>query len=152
MFFNPNTRATKKKKSHHCRREEFYNSLQSCSQIHSEASSMTNSRCKGSSGERKGKTVENPGMSAGETQKQERSDRRSKEQGQTSSFRGTDGFFCRLQNSELEPQHQKYKGRVVLRGDTVKDDSGAYAVFTERHSHSQPSTSKYMPRVISIIF
>ena len=32
--------------------------------------------------------------------------------------------FCHLKNSELEPQFQKYKGRVVLRGDLVKDDSG----------------------------
>ena len=39
--------------------------------------------------------------------------------------------LCHLENSELEPQHQKYKGRVVLRGDIVKDDSGSYAVFTE---------------------
>ena len=38
--------------------------------------------------------------------------------------------LCHLKNSELEPQLQKYKGRVVLRGDIVKDDSGAYAVFT----------------------
>ena len=28
--------------------------------------------------------------------------------------------LCRLKNSELEPQYQKYKGRVVLRGDIVK--------------------------------
>ena len=27
-----------------------------------------------------------------------------------------------LQNAELESKHQKYKGRVVLRGDIVKDD------------------------------
>ena len=31
----------------------------------------------------------------------------------------------------MEAKHQKYKGRVVFRGDIVKDDSGAYAVFTE---------------------
>ena len=40
--------------------------------------------------------------------------------------------LCHLKNSELEPQHQKYKGRVVLRGDIVKDDSGSYAAFTEQ--------------------
>ena len=39
-----------------------------------------------------------------------------------------------LKNAELEPQLQKYKGRVVLRGDIVKDDSGANAVFTEQGS------------------
>ena len=37
-----------------------------------------------------------------------------------------------LKNAELEPQLHKYKGRVVLRGDIVKDDSGVYAVFTEQ--------------------
>ena len=37
-----------------------------------------------------------------------------------------------LKNAELEPKHQKYKGRVVLRGDIVKDDSGSCAVFFHR--------------------
>ena len=32
--------------------------------------------------------------------------------------------ICHLKNSELEPKFEKYKGRVVLRGDSVKDDSG----------------------------
>ena len=39
-----------------------------------------------------------------------------------------------LKNSELKTKHQKYKGRVVLRSDIVKDDSGSYAVFTEQGS------------------
>ena len=39
-------------KSHHCKRDEFYDSLQSCSQIHPDASSIENSGCKVSSGER----------------------------------------------------------------------------------------------------
>ena len=38
--------------------------------------------------------------------------------------------LCHLKNSELEPPFQNCKGRVVLRGDIVKDDSGSYAVFT----------------------
>ena len=41
---------------------------------------------------------------------------------------------CHLMNSELEPPFQKYLGRVVLRGDIVKNDSGSYAVFTEQGS------------------
>ena len=40
---------------------------------------LKNSRCKGGSGERMGKTGENLGMAADESEKQERSDRRSKE-------------------------------------------------------------------------
>ena len=35
--------------------------------------------------------------------------------------------ICHLKNAEMEPKLQKYKGRVVLRGDIVKDDSGAKA-------------------------
>ena len=42
--------------------------------------------------------------------------------------------LCHLKNTELEPKHQKYKGRVVLRGDIAKDDSGSYAVFSEQGS------------------
>ena len=38
--------------------------------------------------------------------------------------------LCHLKNAELESKIQKYKGRV-LQGDIVKDDSGAFAVFTE---------------------
>ena len=30
--------------------------------------------------------------------------------------------FCHLKNAELEPKLEKYKGRVVLRGDIVKDE------------------------------
>ena len=40
--------------------------------------------------------------------------------------------LCHLKNSELEPRYLKYKGSVVLRGNTVKDDSRSLAVFTEQ--------------------
>ena len=48
---------------------------------------------------------------------------------------------CHLKIAELEPQFQKYNGRVVLRGDIVKDDSGAYAVFTEQGSSASQMTA-----------
>ena len=52
---------------------------------------------------------------------------------------------CHLKNSELEPQFQKYKGPVVLRGDIVRDDSGSFAVFTEQGSSaSQMTVAKVM--------
>ena len=38
-------------------------------------------------------------------------------------------------------QIKKYKGRVVLRGDTIEDDSGAYAVFTEQGSSASQMTA-----------
>ena len=36
---------------------------------------------------------------------------------------------------------KKYKGRVVLRGDIVKDDSGSYEVFTEQGSSASQMTA-----------
>ena len=52
--------------------------------------------------------------------------------------------ICHLKNAELEAKHQKYKDRVVLRGDIVKDDSGSYAVFTEQGSSASRMTAKVM--------
>ena len=53
--------------------------------------------------------------------------------------------ICHLKNAELETKHQKYKGRVVLRRDIVKDNSGSYAVFTEQGSSaSQMAAAKIM--------
>ena len=57
--------------------------------------------------------------------------------------------WCHLENSELEQQFQKYKGRVVLRGDSVKDDSGAYAVFTEQGSSASQMTAAKVMNVIA---
>ena len=37
---------------------------------------------------------------------------------------------------------QKYKGRVVLRGDIVKNDSGAHAVFDEQGSSASPDDGR----------
>ena len=54
-----------------------------------------------------------------------------------------------LKNSELEPQYQKNKGGVVLRGDTVKDDSGAFAVFTEQGSSASQMTAANVMDIIS---
>ena len=49
--------------------------------------------------------------------------------------------WTHLKNSELEPKHQKYKGRVVLRGDMVRDDSGSYAVYPEQSSSASQMTA-----------
>ena len=56
---------------------------------------------------------------------------------------------CHLKNAELEAKHQKYKGRVVLRGDVVKDDSGSYAVFTEQGSSASQVTAAKVMGIIS---
>ena len=57
--------------------------------------------------------------------------------------------ICHLKNAELEAKHQKYKGRVVLRGDIVKDDSGFNAVFTEQGSSASQMTAAKVMDIIS---
>ena len=57
--------------------------------------------------------------------------------------------ICHLKNAELEAKHQKYEGRVVLRGDVVKDDSGSYAVFTEQGSSASQMTAAEVMDIIS---
>ena len=52
--------------------------------------------------------------------------------------------ICHLKNAELETKHQKYKGRVVLRGDIVKD-----AVFTEQGSSASQMTGAKVMDIIS---
>ena len=55
----------------------------------------------------------------------------------------------KIQRSSCETEHQKYKGRVVLRGDIVKDDSGSCAVFTEQGSSASQMTAAKVMDVIS---
>ena len=57
--------------------------------------------------------------------------------------------ICHLKNAELETRHQKYKGRVVLRGDTVKDDTGSYAAFTEQGSSASQMTAAKVMDIMS---
>ena len=62
-------------------------------------------------------------------------------EGQKSSFRVINGS---LSSQEFGVRASKYKGRVVLRGEIVKDDSGSYVVFTEQGSASQVTVVKVM--------
>ena len=57
--------------------------------------------------------------------------------------------ICHLKIAELEAKHQKYKGRVVLRSDIVKGDSGSYAVFTEQGSSESQMTAAKIMDIIS---
>ena len=47
----------------------------------------------------------------------------------------------RFATLEFEPKFQTYKGRVVFRGDIVKEDSGSYAVFREYASSASRMTA-----------
>ena len=53
--------------------------------------------------------------------------------------------LCHLKNPELEPQSLKNKGRVALRGDIVKDNSGPFAlVLNKDHQHHKCQPQKVM--------
>ena len=82
-------------------------------------------------------------MAADESQKQTRGDE-ARSEGRKVHFASLMDL-CHLKKSELEPKFQKYKGRVVLRGDVVNNDSGSYAVFSEQGSSaSQMTAAKIM--------
>ena len=57
--------------------------------------------------------------------------------------------ICHPKNAELEAKYQKCKGRDVLRGDIVEDDSGSYAVFTEQGSSESQMTAAKVMDIIS---
>ena len=87
---------------------------------------------------------DNPSMATGECKEQEGGYSRQRDKNESP--------LCYI-DVHLSPQKrgvrtkitEKCKGRVVLRGDIVKDDSGAHAVFTEqRSSASQVAAAKVM--------
>ena len=40
--------------------------------------------------------------------------------------------LCHVKHSELEEKYRSLKGRIVFRGDNVRDESGHLAVFSEQ--------------------
>ncbi len=53
--------------------------------------------------------------------------------------------LCHLKHSEKSQAWWKYKGRVVFRGDQVRDEAGFYAVFSEQGtSASQMAAAKFL--------
>ena len=69
--------------------------------------------------------------------------------GRKKKFEASSMDICHLKNSDLEQKFQKCKGRVVLRGDIVKDDSGSYAVFTVQGSSASEMTAAKVMDIIS---
>ena len=56
--------------------------------------------------------------------------------------------LCSIKNSQLEKEFWTYKGRIVFRGDVVKDENGQFAVFTEQGaSASHMAAAKFMDAV-----
>ena len=90
----------------------------------------------------------NSSMATGESPEQEGGYSRSTKRQKESPLCFIDDI-CYPENAELEPKLQKYQGRVVLRGDIVKDDSGAHAVFTEQGSSASQKTAAKVMDVIA---
>ena len=88
-------------------------------------------RCKISSGQRMGKLEKIPAWQLTKVRNKNEVIDEARKEGKTVHFASIMDL-CHLKNSELEPRFQKYKSRVVFGGDTKKDDSGSYAVFTEQ--------------------
>ena len=40
--------------------------------------------------------------------------------------------LCHVKHSELQEKFHRYKGRIVFRGDDVKDETGSFVVFSEQ--------------------
>ena len=56
--------------------------------------------------------------------------------------------LCHIKNSQLGKEFWTYKGRIVFRGDIVKDESGQFAVFTEQGaSASRMAAAKFMDAI-----
>jgi hypothetical protein len=56
--------------------------------------------------------------------------------------------LCHVENSQLGKEFWTYKGRVVFRGDIVKDEYGQYAAFTEQGaSASHMAAAEFMDAI-----
>ena len=56
--------------------------------------------------------------------------------------------MCHIKHSEKAPEFHKYKGRVVFRGDIVKDEHDYYAVFSEQGtSASHMAAAKFLDAI-----
>ena len=61
---------------------------------------------------------------------------------------GTLRALCHEKNAELQLEDPDYKGRVVFRGDQVKDEDGYYAVFSEQGtSASHMAATKFLDAI-----
>ena len=102
---------------------------------------LKNSRCGGCSGKRVGQSEKNTAWQLTKVKNKKELIEEAMNRGRKVHFASLMDL-CHLKNSELEPQYQKHKGRVLFRGDNVKDDSGSYAVFAERGSSASQVTAQ----------
>ena len=119
--------------------------LQFGSQIYSYATKDENSGCNSCRGQGMEKARDNPSMATGKLRARRRLFSKHKETKRKSTLQQV----WHLQNAKLEPKLQKDRGRVVLRGEIVEDDSGLDAVFNEQGSSSSQMTAAKVMHVIA---
>ena len=109
---------------------------------------MKNTICESSSGKKVGKMKKIPARQLTKVKNKSEVIDEAMTEGHTVHFASLMDL-CHLKNSELEPKYQKYQGRVVVRGDIARDDSGSYAVFTEQGSSASQMTIAKVRDIIS---
>ena len=126
------------------KRVQPYESLQSCAQTCSYAPGNWDPRCESRGWQIMGKAH----WQESKVKSKRKAIEKTQKECKTVHF-ATLVDLCHLKNSELDKKKfQKYKGRVVPRGDVVKDDSDSYAVFTEQGSSASPMTAAKVLDVI----
>ena len=130
------------------RRKIHYSTAIWFTSLYSYASSYENSGSESSSGQGMGKIREKSAWNLTKVKSKKEVIDEARTSGATVHF-ASFMDICHLKNAELEAKHQKYKGRVVLRGDVVEDDSGSFAEFTEQGSSAYQMTAAKIMDIIS---
>ena len=136
----------------HCRQRICFDGpLQFGSHIYSDSTSDENAGCKSSSGQGMEEGRDNASMPTGESQTKKKKEafleaQRDKKKVHFAPLMNTYHF---KKTRSWNPNYRGIQGRVVLRGDIVKDDSGAYAVFTEQGSWASQMTAAKVMDVIA---
>ena len=111
--------------------DKGFNSLSHYNLVHKPISpppSNENPGCESRSWQRMGKARKFSSMASDEIQQQKRGVIEKAQKEERSVHFATLIDSCHFKNSNLEQKFPRYMGRVVLRGDGAKDDSGSYAV------------------------
>ena len=133
------------RRSHCCKRNTFIEPLQFGTWVYSNASSIENSRCASSSGKIMEKLEKKP---AWQLTKVRNKKRWSKKQGiKAEKFISCHWWISRIRSWSLDIK--SFQGRVVHRGDIVKDNSGSYAALTEQGSSASQMTAAKVMDIIA---
>ena len=128
--------STQRSRGLHCRKGvQFMKSLQSCAQVYSYAPSNENPGCQ------RAVPRKIACMANDQRKEQKRGHQRGTERAKNSWFCYADGHLSSQECGVGIKVPEINKGHVVLRGDTVKDNSGSHAVLTVQGSCASQMTA-----------